>query len=174
MIQQEETRAQKEENHKLLERIDKLQDQLSLLMRLLHGSKSEKRQSVPVMNGEQQSLFADSELSAELLIHQQEPLVQPEAAPKKRTLKTGRITFFKDLPVSQTITLKPDCDLTGAKLIGTEITTLLTYSLQSIPLRNITVKSMCFPQMGASLLRICPACLLLRERLTLRCWLIFQ
>ena len=128
MIQQEETRAQKEENHKLLERIDKLQDQLSLLMRLLHGSKSEKRQSVPVMNGEQQSLFADSELSAELLIHQQEPLIQPEAAPKKRTLKTGRITFFKDLPVSQTITLKPDCDLTGAKLIGTEITTLLTYS----------------------------------------------
>lgn len=146
-LQQEETRAQQEENRKLLARIDILQDQLALLLRLMHGSKSEKRPITETLNGEQ-SLFADSELSAELLAHKTEPAAQPEAPKKSRKLKTGRVTFSKDLAVSQVITLKPDCDLTGARLIGTEITTLLTYSPATYSLKEYHREKYVFPADG--------------------------
>jgi transposase len=146
-IQQEETRAQKEENRKLLARIDKLQDQLSLLIRLLHGSKSEKRQLTQVLDGEQ-SLFADDELTVDMLAHKQEPIRQPEPPKKSRELKTGRVTFSKDLAVSQVITLKPDCDLAGAKLIGTEITTLLMYSPGAYSLKEYHREKYLFPTDG--------------------------
>lgn len=129
----EQLRNQQEENRKLLARIDILQDQLALLMRLMHGSKSEKRPVAQTLNGEQ-SLFADSELSAELLAHKQEPAPQVEAPGKSRVLKTGRVTFSKDLTVSKVITLKPNCDLTDARKIGAEVTTLLVYNPASYSL----------------------------------------
>jgi hypothetical protein len=83
----EQLRNQQEENRKLLARIDILQDQLALLLRLIHGSKSEKRPVSETLNGEQ-SLFADSELSAELLVHKQEPLLKGKP-PEKRVRRRG-------------------------------------------------------------------------------------
>lgn len=123
----EQLRVQKQENQQLQLRLNQLQDQLDLLVRLLYGSKSEKRPPEPTAH-EELSLFAESELSAELLAHKQQP--QPEVqtkAPKSRERKTGRITFSKDLP-TEIVVLKPDCDLEGARLIGTDITTVLVYN----------------------------------------------
>jgi transposase len=126
----EQLRAQKEENYKLLLRIDTLQDQLSLLMRLLYGSKSEKRHPAEIPEGEQ-SLFSDSELTGELLAHKEEPvpLPQPTQPKKNSERKTGRVTFSKDFSVEVVpVPLGPEYDLKGARLIGTEITTVLVYT----------------------------------------------
>jgi hypothetical protein len=106
----EQLRVQKQENQQLQLRLNQLQDQLDLLVRLLYGSKSEKRPPEPTAH-EELSLFAESELSSELLAHKQQPQLEVQAkASKSRERKTGRITFSKDLP-TEIVVLKPDCCL---------------------------------------------------------------